>query len=295
MISEQLSRITNLRNKIRNVMVSWGVVESSADLNDISDAIENIPNQGAVSGEVKEGETYTIPKGYHSGAGTIKGVSGGGNYTLQDKGAITPTKKQQTVTPDSGYYGISSVTVEAIPEAYQDVTSVTATAADVLVNKRIVDTEGNIVAGTMKNNGAQTAELTTAETSVGVAEGYHNGSGSVSVKSTTATVKPTVTEQVIADEEGAFYSQVTVEAIDTEVFADVTDATVTSDTMLKDTVAYGVVDGVAAKITGTIAVNGDVSGTIDGINTTSYSVPTGYTTGGTVSLTDDIEKELAKI
>jgi hypothetical protein len=165
----------------------------------------------------------------------------------------------------------------------------------VLANKRIVDATGTIVAGTMKDNGTVSAELTTAETSTTIAEGYHNGKGAVSVKSTTLEVTPTTSTQELSDEDGAFYSKVSVGAIDTTVFADVTDATVTADTMLKDTVAYGVVDGVATKITGSIENNGDVSGTIDGLTETSYTVPSGYTTGGTVSLTDDIEKALAEI
>jgi len=41
--------------------------------------------------------------------------------------------------------------------------------------------------------------------------------------------------------------------------------------------------------------NGAISATIDGLTTTSYSVPSGYTTGGTVSLTNDIETALAAI
>ena len=44
-----------------------------------------------------------------------------------------------------------------------------------------------------------------------------------------------------------------------------------------------------------MANNGAVSGTIDGLTTTSYSVPAGYTSGGSVSLTSDIEEALAAI
>lgn len=41
--------------------------------------------------------------------------------------------------------------------------------------------------------------------------------------------------------------------------------------------------------------NGAVSGSIDGLTTTSFSVPAGYTSGGTVSMTGDIEEALAAI
>ncbi len=42
--------------------------------------------------------------------------------------------------------------------------------------------------------------------------------------------------------------------------------------------------------------NGAVAATIDGMTTTSYTVPVGFHSGtGTVSLTDDIETALAAI
>ena len=47
--------------------------------------------------------------------------------------------------------------------------------------------------------------------------------------------------------------------------------------------------------TGSMANNGATSKTIDGLNATSVTIPAGYTTGGTVSLTGDIEEALAAI
>ena len=41
--------------------------------------------------------------------------------------------------------------------------------------------------------------------------------------------------------------------------------------------------------------NGAVSGTIDGLSATAFSIPAGYTSGGSVSLTSDIEEALAGI
>lgn len=190
-MASEFSRIESNRNTIRNKLVNFGEVESSATLAECATAFEGMANNGAVDAEVKEGESYTIPKGWHNGSGTVKGVSGGGNYSLQVK-SITPTKSQQNVTSDDGYYGLSSVTVAAIPEAYQDVSAVTATAADVLSPKVFVDATG-------------------------------------------------------------------------------------------------------AKVTGTIASNGNVSASIDGLTTTSATIPAGYTTGGTVELTDDILNRLKAI
>ena len=127
-IATEISRIQSDRNTIRNKLIDFGLAESTANLDALAAAVDGIANQGAVSATVQEGDTYTIPKGYHNGSGTVSGVAGGGNYNLQSK-SVTPTKQQQAVTPDAGYYGLSDVTVGAIPAAYQDVSSVTAAAS----------------------------------------------------------------------------------------------------------------------------------------------------------------------
>ena len=116
-VSTYISSIESSRNVIRNKLVELGMASSSDKLDKLATAIEGIINQGAVSITVQEGDTYTIPAGYHNGNGTVSGVSGGGNYTLQAKTA-TPTKKQQSISPDNGFYGLSGVTIAAIPEAY---------------------------------------------------------------------------------------------------------------------------------------------------------------------------------
>lgn len=126
-----------------------------------------------------EGSTALIPA--LSFAARIRALSGGGgsteDYTLQVKTA-TPTKNQQLILPDSAYYGLSSVTVEAIPDKYQDVSGVTAGAADVLAGKVLVDAAGNPIAGSMTNNGAVNITVESGS-SYNIPEGYHNGDGKV--------------------------------------------------------------------------------------------------------------------
>lgn len=288
-IATYINSIESSRNTIRNKLVELGLVASTAKLDAIAAAIEDIVNQGAVSVTVQEGSTYTIPKGYHNGSGTVSGVAGGGNYTLQSKTA-TPTKKQQNITPDSGYYGLSDVTVGAIPEAYQDVSSVTAAAGDVLTGKVIVLADGTVTTGTMANNGAVSKTLDATTITYTIPKGYHSGTGTVKIVLETKTVTPTKSAQEITPTTGKVLSKVTVAAIP-DNYVDTTDGDATAAELLDGKFAY--VNGV--KVEGTMPNNGAIAKTMDGLTTTSVDVPAGYTSGGTVSLTNDIETALAAI
>lgn len=391
----EISRLTDARNTIRDKLIDLGLATSTSKLDALATAVDGIANRGAVSAQVQEGDTYTIPAGYHNGSGTVSGVAGGGNYTLQSK-SVTPTKSQQSVTPDSGYYGLSDVTVAPIPEAYQNVSAVTAAAGDVLSGKVIVDATGASVTGTMANNGAvsKTLDASSGNQSYTVPAGYHNGSGKVQIVLETKTATPATSSQDITPTTGKVLSKVTVAAIpsqyqdttnvdaaagdvlygkvivtaDGEVtgtmadngtvnktldattnnqsftiaagkhsgsgkvqivletktatpttsaqnitptsgkvlskvtvnaipakYGDTTGDTAVAANLLAGATAHTISNGSAVQITGTMANNGAISGSIDGLTTTSYSVPAGYTSGGTVSLTDDIETALAAI
>ena len=288
-ISTELTRLQTARNKLRTKLIALGLVTATAKLDDCATAVDGITNQGAVSATVQEGDTFTIPAGYHNGSGTVSGVAGGGNYKLQSK-TVAPTKAQQAVTPDSGYYGLSDVTVSAIPDAYQDVSSVTATAADTLTGKVFVTSDGTVTTGTMANNGAVTKALDAATTSYTIPKGYHSGAGKVSVTVETKEVTPTKTAQDIVPSTGKLLSKVSVAAIPA-VYVDTSDADAAAVNILDSKTAY--VNG--AKVVGAMPNNGSVSASMDGLTTTSVTISAGYTSGGTVSLTSDIEDALAAI
>lgn len=391
-IATEIARIQTARNTIRTKLNELNLVATTADIDDCATAVSGIENRGAVQANVTEGATFTIPKGYHNGSGTVSGIAGGGNYTLQEKTA-TPTKSEQNITASEGYYGLSSVTVAPIPEAYQDVTPVTAAAADVLANKIIVDKTGKSIAGTMPNNGAVSKTLDTASTSYTVPLGYHDGKGTVKINTETKSVTPTKSTQSITPTSGKVLSKVDVAAIPA-AYQDVTSVTAIDDAVLegykfvnksgevvvgtiptidlgddvvlstsktsftitpgywtpeseyavyinleektetptksaktvtpsagkvlsKVTVApipdayqdvtpvtindevilegYVAVDKEGEEVHGSMPNNGSTTKTIDGLTMMSVEIPAGYTTGGTVSLTNDIETQLAAI
>ena len=292
---ELITALTGSRNTIRTKLVDFGLVTGTAKLGDCATAVDGIANNGAVDISVQEGESYTIPKGYHNGSGVVKGVAGGGNYTLQPK-TVTPTKSQQSITPDQGYYGLSGVTVKAIPENFQDVSATTATAVDVLATKGFIAADGTTTTGTMANNGgvSKTLDATTGNQSYTIPAGYHNGNGKVTVVLEEKTATPTTTTQNITPTAGKVLSKVTVSAIPA-IYGDATEADAVAANILSGKKAIVKANNVATMVEGTMTDNGTLTGSIDGLTTTSYTIPSGYTAGGTVSLTNDIETALAAI
>lgn len=288
----EITRLQTARNKLRTWLVGLGLATSTDKLDALATKAAAIKNNGAVDAQVKEGESYTIPAGYHNGSGTVKGAAGGGNYTLQPK-SVTPTKEQQSVAPDQGYYGLSAVTVAAIPENYQDVSATTAEPGDVLATKVFVGADGETKTGTMPDNGAveKVLDATTGNQAYTVPAGKHSGTGKVSVVLETKSATPAEDAQDITPTKGKVLGKVTVGAIPAK-YKDVSGVTAGAGDVLD---GKFIVDATGAKIEGSMANNGAIAKTIDGLTQTNASIPAGYTSGGTVSLTDAIETALAAV
>lgn len=288
----EITRLQTARNTIRNWLVGLGLATATDKLDALATKAAAIKNQGAIDASVKEGESYTIPEGYHNGTGTVKGVAGGGNYQLQSK-TITPTKQQQSAVPDQGYYGLSGVTVAAIPDNYQDVSSTTAEEDDVLANKIFIKADGSTGTGTMPDNGtvSKTLDASTGNQEYTVPAGKHSGKGSVKIVLEEKSVTPSKAAQVVEPTAGKVLSKVSVGAIPDE-YQDVSGVTATAPHVLD---GDKFVDAEGTLTVGTMPNNGAVEESIDGLTTTSVVIAAGFTSGGTVSLTNAIELALAAI
>lgn len=186
--------------------------------------------------------------------------------TLQEK-SVVPTKTEQSVLPDTNYDALSKVTVAAIPDEYQNISEVTASAEDVIQGKKIVNSTG-VVSGTMSDNGTVSKVLDTTTKSYTIPSGKHSGAGVVSITTQEKSVTPSTSAQEIVPDTGKVLSKVTVAAVASSGI-DTSDATATSDDILSGKTAY--VDG--AKITGNIPTQTASSLTA---KTNIVTVPAGY-------------------
>lgn len=130
-----------------------------------------MPNHNAVSKTLDTLVTsYTIPEGYHDGSGKV--------FITTETKFITPTNEPQLVAPTDNKV-LGAVIVDPVPKKYKDVSEVTATASDVLSGKKIVNSSGSVITGTIAFQYAKT--ITPSTTSqIAVSSGYYT-SGTVTV------------------------------------------------------------------------------------------------------------------
>ena len=108
-IANEISRIQEARDTLRAKAVALGVGLSTDNITQLATKYDGIVDRGTPNAEVKDGESVTLSAGYYHG-GSIKGV-GGGAPSLQSKSVMYTANGTNTITPDEGYDGLSSVDV----------------------------------------------------------------------------------------------------------------------------------------------------------------------------------------
>lgn len=88
----------------------------------------------------------------------------------------------------------------------------TAVASNILYPKTAYIATGKVT-GSMPDNSAVSQTLDTATTSYTIPQGYHNGTGSVSVTTQTKSATPSGSSQTISADSGKVLSSVSVEAV----------------------------------------------------------------------------------
>lgn len=108
-----------------------------------------------------------------------------GNTTVIDLTDATITSSSEANKILTGYtaYAADGSKVTGTCAFDVDSSAVTATQAEVLATKTFAK-NGSVLTGTMPNRGSQTSTISTKAQSVSIQQGYHDGSGSVSIDST---------------------------------------------------------------------------------------------------------------
>lgn len=166
----------------------------------------------------------------------------------------------------------------------------TATAGEILKDKTAY-VKGQKVVGTMANQGTKNKTLTSQGESYTIPAGYHNGSGKVTANLTASTLDNTmISGESVEEATGDYGYKVTVavpagyhnsQSV-TKTFSSLFPAPDTPGTADKMLAGYKLYDGDGKLITGTMANNGSTGTTITTQGGT-YSIPAGYTSGGTVT------------
>lgn len=291
-ISNQISRIQEARDIIREKEKDMGIVNSteSPNLTLLAERLDGITVVDNLLHEIDglDGE-YVLEPGYYKG-GTISVKGQAGDYKLASLGTITPSTSAHVFDPSSySVYGFSKFTVDKIPKNFGDITTLTTftTSDKLLSNEQVIvkvtgtdnQPEAVRVTGTMTNNGNTTATLTLAKTFYTIPEGYHAGSGQVSVDFVDViTVTPTKSIQNIS-EKNSFLKKVVVNPIENK-YQDVTNISNKLD-YIGENVSF--VNHNGTQVTGKARISENDTYYFNALLDNSFNIPNGLYVGSDTS------------
>lgn len=266
------------------------------------------------------GDADLIPANIKAGI-NIFGVTGNyvGERTLQDNKIVYPNTLNQTITPDAGYSGLSSVIVQGVTTSNLTagniaagtvvkvgdaanagrIANITGTftsdanaiAENILYNKTAY-VNGLKITGSMPNNGEISGTITTQNGTYSIPEGYTSG-GTVTATLAASTLSNTIINgAAILEATNDYAFEVTVNVPSgyhnattlTKTFSSILPAPDTEGTSSQVLVGYDLYNHDGQLITGSMTNNGSWNRTLSG-STLSVTIPQGYHNGtGTVSV-----------
>lgn len=245
-------------NAISNTYVGSGVTKKSAQTytptttdQTISsgvylNGIQTIKGDSAlVSGNIKSGVSIFGVSGTYTGAG-------GPTISLQDR-TVTPELTSQTITADSGYTGLGTVTVNAIPnqKTSTDVT-VSGKTVTVPVGYYSTQVQKSVADGALADITVSTSGLITA--SVGTAGYIVTGASTQKTKQLTTkgtdTITPTTSEQTAVASGVYTTGAIKVAAIPSQ-YKNTSTGNITAADVVKDKIGFNS----SGSVTGTLVIN----------------------------------------